>query len=336
MLEYPWLTDKLEATLLAPMQHHALLIQGIDADSGQFEFAKALAWASLCENSTRSQGSPACLTCPACLMCQAQTHPDLFMAVPEQMAEALGVGFLAETNASSSAEKRKPSKEIKVEVIRQIVHFAQQTSSRGKGRVVVIHPAEQLNLISANTLLKTLEEPPGQARFILSTGAFLALLPTIKSRCLSLTLPPPERGQALSWLERHGVDNPAVLLAATGGNPILAMKWHENGKSASVWAQIPQAIMNADHSIWSQWELADVVDAYFKLTLDMTRIALGLPPTYFDGLDKTAIQAKSLAALVEWQNDLKKIAYRCDHPWNLPLMLDSLNSKAHRALVTRT
>ena len=50
------------------------------------------------------------------------------------------------------------------------------------------YPAEQMNHVTANALLKTLEEPPGDVRFVLASEAAHQLLPTIRSRCLGHTM----------------------------------------------------------------------------------------------------------------------------------------------------
>lgn len=68
--------------------------------------------------------------------------------------------------------------------MRDAVEFSQRTSARGRGKVVLIFPADRMNTVTANALLKTLEEPPGDVRFVLATEAAHQLLPTVRSRCL--------------------------------------------------------------------------------------------------------------------------------------------------------
>ena len=104
--------------------------------------------------------------------------------------------------------KKQPSKEIKVEAVRGAVAFAQTTPAREAGKVVVLHPAERMNGIAANALLKTLEEPAGSARFILSCSAPEALLPTIRSRCQAFAL---TGDPALRSSLRFGASNAAYV-----------------------------------------------------------------------------------------------------------------------------
>ncbi|HEY9022955.1 MAG TPA: DNA polymerase III subunit delta', partial [Burkholderiaceae bacterium] len=177
----PWLAEPLQRAL-REQRSHALLVHG-PSGVGQFELALGLAQGWLCEAAEDGAPRP-CGRCAACHLVRARSHPDLLVLVPEALRAALGWEPDGDADdGSDKASKAKPSKDIKVEAVRAAVAFAQTTSARGRGKVVVLHPAERMNGISANTLLKTLEEPPGAARFVLSSAAPDALLPTIRSRC---------------------------------------------------------------------------------------------------------------------------------------------------------
>lgn len=99
---------------------------------------------------------------------------------------------------------------ITVEEIRRITHFLSRTSHDGSWRIVIIDPADDMNRNAANALLKTLEEPPARALFILISHSSGKLLPTIRSRCQSLTfkaLPDADLQQALTVVGRGiGID----------------------------------------------------------------------------------------------------------------------------------
>src|SRR5204863_751209 len=135
---------------------------------------------------------------------------------------------------------------IRVDEVRQAITFAQTTSARGVAKAVVIHPAERMNGISANALLKTLEEPPGQARLILSCAAPDALLPTIRSRCHAVPLPLPEPQVAGRWLAEQGVARADVMLAAAGGQPQEALAWIADGIDAGQWVSLPQQLLRGE------------------------------------------------------------------------------------------
>jgi DNA polymerase-3 subunit delta' len=62
--------------------------------------------------------------------------------------------------------------------------FPSAPARAGRSKVVLVYPAERMNHVTANALLKTLEEPPGDVKFVLATEASHLLLPTIRSRCM--------------------------------------------------------------------------------------------------------------------------------------------------------
>src|SRR3569832_1997188 len=100
---------------------------------------------------------------------------------------------------------RKPSRDIRIDAMRDAIQFAQRTSARGRGKAVLVYPAERMNHVTANALLKTLEEPPGDVRFVLATEAAHQLLPTIRSRCLGHTMAWPTSAEAAEWLTHEGM-----------------------------------------------------------------------------------------------------------------------------------
>ncbi|RZI98823.1 MAG: DNA polymerase III subunit delta', partial [Haliea sp.] len=157
----PWLQTQLH-TLLA-QRGHAWLLSG-PSGLGQFDLALALARAWLCEQATPDG---ACGVCGSCHAIAVHTHADLCVLMPETLSLALGWPLDEKTQDDLDAKKRKPSKEIKVDAAREAVSFTQFTRSRGTTKVVLVYPAERMNAITANTLLKTLEEPPGAVKFIL-------------------------------------------------------------------------------------------------------------------------------------------------------------------------
>ena len=326
-LPLPWLASMLRRTLDS-QQAHALLLHGPQG-VGQFELAITLAQAWLCEAADAAMRP--CGTCAGCRLTQAHSHPDLMVLVPEALQEPLGWTRSGDENASERSSKtRQPSKEIKVDAVRGAIEFAQITSARGRGKVVVLHPAERLNGISANTLLKTLEEPPGNARFILSCAAPDALLPTVRSRCQSVPMALPPQAQATEWLAAQGVAEPAVMLAATGGQPQEALEWTRQGIDAALWRRLPVLVGQGASSTFAAWPLARTIDALQKLCHDAACIAAGASPRYFPiGLIRVGAD---LAALFAWLGELDRAARHAEHPWNSGLMAESLVQQGQRAL----
>lgn len=211
----PWIARQTQALLA--QRGHAWLLQG-PSGLGQYELALALVSAWLCEQPT-AQG--ACGHCPSCHAIEVRTHADLAVLMPETQMLELGWPLSEKAQADIDDKKRKPSKEIRVEAMRDLVEFAQRTDARGRGKAVLVFPAERMNAVTANALLKTLEEPPGDVRFVLATEAAHQLLPTIRSRCQTHTLAWPVGAEALAWLAGQGVEAPVAeaLLRSAGGRP---------------------------------------------------------------------------------------------------------------------
>lgn len=120
-------------------------------------------------------------------------------------------------------------RDITVDQIRELAHWTQQTAHGGHGRVVIIHALDSLNLAAANSLLKTLEEPPAGVRFLMTASRAGRLLPTILSRCQRWTLPLPGREVAGRWLatevptaSEQDIDRALVLNA---GGVFAARDW---------------------------------------------------------------------------------------------------------------
>ncbi len=324
-LPLPWLGAPLQEALRT-QRGHALLVHGPQG-IGQFELALTLAQAWLCE--TNPTEKP-CGTCVSCRLVQAHSHPDLLVLLPEALRESLGWGGAEEGADEGKASKAKPSKEIKVEAVRAAVSFAQSTSARGQRKVVLIHPAERMNAIAANTLLKTLEEPPGAARFVLSCGAPDALLPTIRSRCQAVPLALPAADVASAWLAQHQVAQPAVLLAAAGGQPLEALEWVREGVDATTWTRLPKQLAAGEVGTLASWPLPRLVDALHKLCHDAMSLACGAPPRYFPAAALPT--GAALPALVAWSRALRQTVRHAEHPWNLPVMVESLVLQAQQAL----
>lgn len=217
---YPWQGGdwaRLQELLKRPP--HGLLMKGAQG-IGKFDLAMHFAAALLCRN-TDAAGH-ACGTCPACHWFEQGSHPDFRLLQPEALSQEGDEG-----DEVKPASGKKPGRQIAVDQVRGLADFLGMSAHQGGRRVVVIHPAEAMNVNAANALLKSLEEPPQGALFILVSHRPQQLLPTILSRCLSFALTPPERGAALSWLAAQGVARPVEALAASGYAPLLALRLDE-------------------------------------------------------------------------------------------------------------
>lgn len=197
-----------------PTLPHALLLSGARG-IGKLAFARALAQALLCESA--SHGEPACGACSACAWFDTGSHPDFRQVEPTAESNH------AEVEEGEKNEKKK-SIIISIDQIRALTELIALSSHQGHAKVIVIHPAEMMNVSAANALLKNLEEPPARTYFLLVTHRLQQVLPTIKSRCRHVTLQTPEPSVAQAWLKAQGVDEPALALAQAGGAPLLALE----------------------------------------------------------------------------------------------------------------
>src|SRR5262245_11396963 len=194
---------------------HALLIHGARG-VGKLALAERISQLLLCEQEKKPCGS-----CAGCRWFLAGTHPDFRRIEPEALAKEPPA---SEEPAEEAAAKRsKPSIEIKIDQIRALEDFLNVGSHRGRLRVALVHPAEDMNEVSANALLKGLEEPPAGAVFILVSHRPARLLPTIRSRCVAMPVPIPSRDAALAWLSAQGAQAAERSLAFPGGAPAQAL-----------------------------------------------------------------------------------------------------------------
>lgn len=202
---------------------HALLITG-PAGIGKRDLAAHFAQALLCE-AAPDDGNP-CGTCGACRWFDEGNHPDFRLVVPEVlMPEPEPVdGDTGEGGAEEPGTKARaaPSKVIKIAQIRSLDTFFQVGTHRSGRRVILVYPADKLNVDAANTLLKVLEEPPAGTVFLLVTSRFHDMLATVRSRCSRVHVARPAQEAMQSWLAAQGVRSPALALAEAGGAPLAA------------------------------------------------------------------------------------------------------------------
>ncbi|MBN1684033.1 MAG: DNA polymerase III subunit delta' [Gammaproteobacteria bacterium] len=206
MTIFPWhetqwaLFQKRKAAHQLP---HALLFSGVEG-IGKRQFADQLIQSVLCEN-PNEQGI-ACSVCKHCRLIQATSHPDLKIVEPEEKGKA-----------------------IKIDQIRELTHFVNQTPQLGAYKFILITKAEQMNESAANAFLKTLEEPAGQSIIILITNRLMSLLATIRSRCQIVSFPIPETKMALTWLAQQNIQqqNLELLLCLAQGAPLRVLEFIE-------------------------------------------------------------------------------------------------------------
>ena len=327
----PWLARQAQALLGQP--GHARLLHG-PSGLGQMDLGLALVQAWLCEDTP--PGHEACGQCPSCHAVSVHTHADLAVLMPETQMLALGWPLSESAQEEIDSKKRKPSKDIRIEALRELITFCQRTDGRGRGKAVLIYPAERMNAVTANALLKTLEEPVGNVRFVLATEAAHQLLPTIRSRCQSHAMAWPAQDEALAWLQQQGLPAPEAhtLLGSAGGRPADALALFQQGRAQAWWAALPQAMRQGQVAHWADCTPAQAIEALQKLCHDLVLVKVGAPPRFFTSTP-LAEPPGSLMALTDWYKRLKTAARTAEHPFNTGLMLEALTADAQQTLSAR-
>jgi len=226
---YSWQAEVWQRLILShAARGHALLLKGRKG-VGKLAFGRNLAKSLLCEQPSAEHES--CGTCPSCGWFEQGGHPDFRQIEPEALsvlADEEAEGADAETEASSAKAKKKPKQQIGVEQIRALTDLVYMSSHRNGYKIILIHPAETMNLAAASALLKSLEEPPPQTLFILVTHRPQQLLATIRSRCRQIAMPAPDPAIAAAWLTQQGVKDPDTCLAAAGYAPLTALEFNDD------------------------------------------------------------------------------------------------------------
>ncbi len=181
---------------------HALMLRGAKG-LGKGEFAARLSALLLCQAEEKPCGA-----CRGCRLMASGNHPDFLAVVPAEDKQSIGI-----------------------DQIRSLIDHVWLTTQYAGYKVVVVNPAELMTRAAANTLLKTLEEPPGVAVFILVAHQSGLLPATIRSRCQMLEFSLPPASLALPWLQSRlpaGVSAETVLRLADGA-PFGALEIAEAG-----------------------------------------------------------------------------------------------------------
>ncbi|MBA1149207.1 DNA polymerase III subunit delta', partial [Ectothiorhodospiraceae bacterium WFHF3C12] len=173
---YPWQLRTWQRVVYPALArrelHHGLLVTG-SAGLGKSRFADVLAAALLCEHGD-DHGLP-CGHCRGCHLFATAAHPD-----------------------ATRVEAEKST--IGIDAVRGLSRGLNLSSQYGGARVGIVDPADRLTINAANSLLKTLEEPPAGAYLILVASQPSRLPATVRSRCQPVSLPVPGEAEAQQWL----------------------------------------------------------------------------------------------------------------------------------------
>lgn len=179
---------------------HALMFTG-PGGIGKNQFADLFARGLLCNQPT-TEGFP-CGECRGCQLTRAETHPDIRWVIPPEQGKVIGV-----------------------DQIREITQHLSLKAQYDGYKLVIVSPADKMNINAANSLLKTLEEPAAETILILITERPARLPATIRSRCQKISFIKPSREIALDWI-KDKLDtqyDSSVFLELAEGAPLLALK----------------------------------------------------------------------------------------------------------------
>lgn len=319
----PWqetLWRQLQGILSSGRLGHALMLSG-PAGLGKQVFARALGQSLLCAE--RSAGGFACGRCRSCAQFAAGTHPDYVKLEPE------GGG-----------------RSIQIDAVREFSRQLHLTSQYRHGRAGLLHQAERLTMAAANSLLKTLEEPPAGSYLILTTNRAAAIPATIRSRCQLIRFQRPDAGTVRTWLTRQGVD--PALIPQVENAPLLAMQRLDEGfrERRQGWVD---GLMNLARDRTSTSAVAEawihdapggLFDWLYTCVLDMLRLRAGLSETELTNADNVA-NLKQLSAGIPGM-ELEGIARAtikaralAETQANLQLLLEALLTRWQQAWQTR-
>ncbi len=343
---------------------NAILLHG-QSGIGKFAFAIELAKALLCESNTPS--NKPCNQCEACHWFATANHPDFIALVPEthrkllphadyESEEAPKRGKATRDDSESEAVEKKEKKNISIEETRSAIESLGIGSHRGGNRVILIYPLEMLRSDSANTLLKSLEEPPANTIFILLADRVDRVLPTIRSRCRLLAAPRPDRAQGIDWLKsqlplisgfkindtdietvydeqggapysvldsliaRHNKDDKDELTIAIAASRHLLQSMAQGGRIS--WLDTAEKVHKAQYSF--------LLATMQRWVSDLQTVAQGGSPRYYPkhiGTLKSLSQTSRLPKLLQFWKSLVQARRSENHPLASRVQLEALLSQ---------
>lgn len=229
-------------------------------------------------------------------------------------------------------KKSKHAAQISVEDVRKLNGFFHMSATDGGRRVVIVDSADEMNVSSANALLKTLEEPPKHAVLLLISHQPSRLLPTIRSRCRELRLSPLEAtdlGQALDAAGFNAADQSEALAELSAGSVGEALRLTNldgldaYGEVVSLFASLPNVDRPRALRLAESCAGAANVDRY-DLILSLidrflTRVArtgAGRPPLVEAASGEAALMARlapDTYAAKDWAQLQQEISARAAH-----------------------
>jgi DNA polymerase-3 subunit delta' len=320
---YPWQSETWQHLINRQKSGklpHALLLTG-QAGIGKLDLATYFAHTILCEQQSSQKQGP-CGHCKGCALVTANNHPDFLNIAPE--AEG---------------------KSINVDRVRNINQFLNLTRHTADLQIVIIAPADKMNKFAANSLLKTLEEPTSNTLLILITDNPGRLLPTIRSRCQTISCPSPSIESTTNWLsetlqrEKLTLDSGKIedVIRIANGSPLQALQFVQDKIVERHTQMLDQYAQIAENMIdplivalqWKEYDIKQSVNWLMSWTMEMIRLKLYREMTVNnrDGVDvklQKLSQQLDLRALFDYIDKLTEFKRAIDSQLNQQLMLEDL------------
>lgn len=305
----PWhanIRDKLVTQAESGRLPHALLVVGPQY-IGKAQLALSLARYLLC---AEPEGPHNCGRCHACELSASGSHGDFRWLAPEEKSRA-----------------------IKIDQVRDAMAFATRTASFGSRKVVVLTPADALNLNACNALLKSLEEPAEDTYWVLVCHRLFTLPATVRSRCRIQRLGMPDIEACKDWLQLStgSADKSAELLALADGRPLLAQQYCTDGNAdeISLRRHALEALLTGRISVPEAvglWGDAEVDTFLASLSEDLQRLSVSLP---LERLKSS--QGRALFQLLDELNGLQRAVSAGSNP-SRQLLFETTMLKIRREL----
>lgn len=289
ILGHDRIVEVLRRSLRRGKTAHSYLFEGIPG-CGRKKTAVTLIQALFCT----ALPDDACGVCPSCRKIDGGNHPDIHLISP-------------------LPDKR----DISIEQLREMQHIMSLRPYEAPRKACIIDPAERMSVSAANSLLKTLEEPPGNALIILLTENAGMLLPTVRSRCQLVRFAPLSPEHVLSLLELGGMAHEAAALVApmAGGSLQRALELDNEALIARREAVLSRMGQLNIHRIATVFDAAEELSGNRDATLELLDMLLSF---YRDavhlGAGNGEIVNRSLRPAIE------SIAARRSFPRNIELL----------------
>jgi DNA polymerase-3 subunit delta' len=220
---------------------------------------------------------------------------------------------------------------IGVEAVRELIADLSLTSYDGRGKAAVIEPADGMTASAANSLLKTLEEPTGNALLILIVDRAGRLPATIASRCQRVEIALPRVAESLAWLSRlKRSDHWESALRLAGNAPLRALDEAERQDDAAAMTRDFIALTNNEAQpleTAARWLRLDTV---FVLDWMCRQVQCGIRRSFSHSAEAASavpdfvLQRMDRRKLFCYLDIINRIRSQADGSYNVQLTLESL------------